>query len=224
VQYFDNSRMEITQPDGDRASRWYVTNGLLVREMVSGKIQTGDLPGQVESRAPAGIPVVGDLTSANGGPTYASFTGVTSLQNDRRAPDRRGQRADLQIERNGRVRPAPAGLLGGAADLVAYDERLGHNIPRVFWDFMHQSGPVYRDGHVQDGTLVEWVFAFGLPITEPYWTRARIGGVERDVLVQLFERRVLTYTPANPAGWQVEMGNVGQHAYLWRYQASPWSG
>jgi hypothetical protein len=37
------------------------------------------------------------------------------------------------------------------------------------------------------------------------------------VLIQLFERRTLTYTPANPSGFQVEMGNVGQHYYSWRY-------
>ena len=38
-----------------------------------------------------------------------------------------------------------------------------------------------------------------------------------DVLVQPFQRRVLTYSPDNPSGWQVEMGNVGRHYYLWRY-------
>jgi hypothetical protein len=36
-----------------------------------------------------------------------------------------------------------------------------------------------------------------------------VGGVTKPVLVQLFERRVLTYTPGNPAGFEVEMGNVG---------------
>ena len=38
-----------------------------------------------------------------------------------------------------------------------------------------------------------------------------------DVLVQAFERRVLTYTPDNAPEWRVEMGNVGQHYYQWRY-------
>jgi hypothetical protein len=47
--------------------------------------------------------------------------------------------------------------------------------------------------------------------------RVRVGGVERDVLVQAYQRRVLTYTPNNPVGWQVEMGNVGRHYYQWRY-------
>jgi hypothetical protein len=45
----------------------------------------------------------------------------------------------------------------------------------------------------------------------------RVDGVERLVLVQAFERRVLTYTPSNPDGWRVEAGNVGQHYYEWRY-------
>jgi len=34
-------------------------------------------------------------------------------------------------------------------------------------------------------------------------------------------QRVLTYTPSNPAGWQVEMGNVGRHYYTWRYGVEP---
>ncbi|HUZ03363.1 MAG TPA: hypothetical protein VMU89_23715, partial [Thermomicrobiaceae bacterium] len=60
-------------------------------------------------------------------------------------------------------------------------------------------------------------YATGYPLTEAYWTSVLVGGVSRQVLVQVFERRVLTYTPANPSGWQVEAGNVGQHYYTWRY-------
>jgi sortase (surface protein transpeptidase) len=70
--------------------------------------------------------------------------------------------------------------------------------------------------------IQEWVFSFGLPLTEAYWTRSKVGGVEKEVLVQLFERRVLTYTPSNDAAFQVEMGNVGRHYYDWRYsKANP---
>ena len=36
------------------------------------------------------------------------------------------------------------------------------------------------------------------------------------MLVQLFERRVLTYTPSNPTQYQVEFGNIGQHYHAWR--------
>jgi hypothetical protein len=45
-----------------------------------------------------------------------------------------------------------------------------------------------------------------------------VGGKTKMVLLQLFERRVLSYTPSNDPGWQVEMGNVGLHYLAWRNQ------
>jgi hypothetical protein len=42
VQYFDKSRMEINNPAGDPNSPFFVTNGLLVVEMISGRMQVGD--------------------------------------------------------------------------------------------------------------------------------------------------------------------------------------
>ena len=45
------------------------------------------------------------------------------------------------------------------------------------------------------------------------------------VLVQLFERRTLTYTPSNAPARQVEMDNVGHRYFAWRYgayDAPPW--
>ncbi|MEZ4572086.1 MAG: hypothetical protein R2849_17530 [Thermomicrobiales bacterium] len=42
VQYFDKSRMEINDPGGDTEELWYVTNGLLVVELMTGRMQTGD--------------------------------------------------------------------------------------------------------------------------------------------------------------------------------------
>ncbi|MFN3335892.1 MAG: CAP domain-containing protein, partial [Thermomicrobium sp.] len=65
------------------------------------------------------------------------------------------------------------------------------------------------------------LFIIGRPITEPYWTLVRLRGEVRWVLVQAFERRLLTYTPENPEGWRVEMGNVGRHYYEWRYGTPP---
>ena len=58
VQYFDKSRMEINQPDGDPTSPFYVTNGLLVVEMMSGQMQVGDT--RFAPRQPAQINVAGD--------------------------------------------------------------------------------------------------------------------------------------------------------------------
>src|SRR3954454_20792308 len=42
VQYFDKSRMEINNPNADPTSKFYVTNGLLTVELISGKMQTGN--------------------------------------------------------------------------------------------------------------------------------------------------------------------------------------
>jgi hypothetical protein len=44
-----------------------------------------------------------------------------------------------------------------------------------------------------------------------------VGGVPKRVLVQLFERRVLTFTSSNLVQYQIEFGNIGQHYYHWRY-------
>src|SRR5947209_14940493 len=41
VQYFDKARMEINDPNADKNSPYYVTNGLLVVEMIRGAIQIG---------------------------------------------------------------------------------------------------------------------------------------------------------------------------------------
>jgi hypothetical protein len=91
----------------------------------------------------------------------------------------------------------------------SHDPNLQHNIPAVFAEYFR--------------TLpLDWVFVMGYPITEPYWTTVRVGGVEKDVLVQVFERRALTYTPSNDAAFRVEMGNVGQHYFRWRYGIAPW--
>ena len=56
----------------------------------------------------------------------------------------------------------------------------------------------------------------GFAIAEPFWSTVKVGGVQKDVLVQAFERRVLTYTPTNNDPFKVEFGNIGQHYYTWR--------
>ena len=70
VQYFDRSRMEISNPDGDQSSPWYVTNGLLVVELVTGQMQVGN--NTFIDRSPAQVNVAGDADDPNG-PTYATF-------------------------------------------------------------------------------------------------------------------------------------------------------
>lgn len=209
VQYFDKSRMELNDP----ASR-QVTNGLLVVEMLSGQIQIGD--SQFRQGTPAEQAVAGDPTEVNpNGPTYASFRSVAFPVNTTKAPNRRGQRVTSVLARSGSVSDDPS-LAGYNVTLESYDDTLGHNVPQVFTDFFVQRGLVYENGY-RDGQVFDAIFAVGLPLSEPYWARVKVGGVEKDVLMQAFQRRVLTYTPDNPDGFKVEMGNVGQHYLRWRY-------
>lgn len=213
--------MEITQPASDRNSKWYVTNGLLVREMVSGIMQTGDNPEESYRNSPANIPVSGDPAEYNAdSPTYASFKDLASLAMDNRVAQSSKPITSI-LAKDGVVSTDYSLITQYPETAVAYYEpTLGHNIPGVLWSFMNLNGPVMIDRNLRSQTIENWVFAFGYPITEAYWTRSRVGGVEKDVLVQLFERRALTYTPSNPPGFQVEMGNVGRHYYNWRYSST----
>jgi hypothetical protein len=93
-----------------------------------------------------------------------------------------------------------------------------HSVASVFWEFMQSEGVIAVDDTLVTGQLfLNPFYATGLPLTEAYWTTVDVAGQQQLVLVQAFERRVMTYTPANPEGWQVEAGNVGQHYYAWRY-------
>jgi hypothetical protein len=182
--------------------------------MISGKIQLGDY--QYTQVSPAGIPVAGDAATSAYAPTYASLVNVASLNGDHRAPNRTGQTVREGLGRDGNV--GAVDNLSGLASYVMYEPTTGHNIPGVFWSFMNQKGVTYHSGtgYMENDTVVDWLFAMGYPITEPYWIRINIGGQDRWVLMQAFQRRVLTYSPYNPAGWQVEMGNVGRAYFDWR--------
>src|SRR5512138_228734 len=68
VQYFDKSRMEINDPTADPNATWYVTNGLLPIELMTGRLQIGF--SQFEQRAPARIAAIGDPDQF---PTYADL-------------------------------------------------------------------------------------------------------------------------------------------------------
>lgn len=210
VFYFDKSRMEITQPFADSNSKWYVTNGLLTKELVTGQMQTGD--SSFENRTPAEIPVAGDADDANG-PTYATFGRVLA-----QVGGRNGAVVDT-LDRAGSI--GQNASMGSYASYSLFVSETGHNIPNVFWDFLNSSGMVYENGSYRAGKLFDpTFFATGYPISEPYWSQVKVGGQSKWVLIQAFERRVLTYTPSNPDGWKVEMGNIGRHYHDWRYSQS----
>lgn len=210
VNYHDKARMEaVTSNSGS------ISNGLLVREMVSGFAQVGD--NNFIPRTPAQIAIAGDISETNiKAPTYYSFYNIASLNNDRRIPNQTGQTVIATIAKEGVVNVNPGAAAYNVIN-VYYDNNLGHNIPQVFWNYMNQSGTINIGGGYTYGQIVDWLSVFGLPLTDAYWSRAVVGGVEKDVLVQLFERRVLTFTPQNPDPFKVEMGNVGRHYVKWRY-------
>lgn len=218
VQYFDKARMELpTDPNADPASIWYVTNGLLAKELITGQIQLGPGPGDYEQRAPAGINIGGDGDDPNG-PTYASFAGHLAD-----TPTSDGALITQRLERDGSV--SEDTLLqsyGVTAQTRVTVPGLDHQVASVFWEFMTARGTVYDNGsYVEAALSPDPFYATGYPVTEPYWTTVRVGGTERTVLVQVFERRVLTYTPENDPEWRVEAGNVGRHYYEWRYGGLP---
>lgn len=206
VRYFDKSRMEITNPAGDRGSDWYVTNGLLVMELVTGQMQVGD--DRFLDREPAEIPVAGDEDDPDS-PTYAILQGLL----DEPATET-GTEITATLDQNGAIGD------DGPGDVFTehYVEETGHAVADVFWEYLNSEGTIWDGQGITDGRLFEpTFFATGLPITEAYWTEVRVGGEQRDVLLQCFERRCLTFTPENPEGWRVEMGNVGRHYHAWRY-------
>ncbi|MDI3341546.1 MAG: hypothetical protein QJR03_13565 [Sphaerobacter sp.] len=220
VQYFDKGRMELTDPAGDPTSPWYVTSGLLTRELISGRVQIGHAT--YLNGTGAAVPVAGDPT--NDFPTYRDLAAIV----DQPQPDRTGAAATTVLTPSGTSTRDDLGQ-DAAVRFVRYvtytgpaGTPVGYNIPAAFWAFMTQPGMVERGGSLTHATpLFDWLFVLGYPIADPFWVRAQVAGVARWVLVQPFERRVLTYTPDNPPGWQVEMGNIGQHYWHWRYGATP---
>lgn len=242
VQYWDKGRMEISNPGDDPNDPWYVTSGLLSIEMISGRMQMGDRT--VRRVSPADIPIAGDPDPEINpdAPTYRDFFLVTTVFLDSRlqpvqtdpigprnadsaAPPRFGDLVAERVNSNGRVESDQelAAAYPGTR-LVYYDGVLSHNIPKVFWDFLQQSGKVQVNGAQRQDLLMDWLYMMGHPASEPYWITTKINGQEQDIMVQVYERRVLTYNPNNPPGWQVEMGNIGQHYHMWRYEQNNLAG
>jgi hypothetical protein len=194
VQYFDKARMEQTNINRP------VTNGLLTVELKSGMLQLGDA--SFQPRNPSLIGIAGDPDVA--GPTYASL----ALLPEKDAP--RPGSVSLAFDVASKQFIAVNAVSDPAMTFTSYQGdpggRFGQNVPRAFWDFMQSlPGP-------------GWLAAMGYPISPAFATNVRLGGVDNTlVYVQAFERRVLTYTPNNPAPFKVEFGNIGQHYYRWRY-------
>lgn len=194
VQYFDKGRMELA--GGSQGT--FVTSGLLVHELITGQLQSGD--NQFRALAPAAVAVAGDST--NPFPLYRDLANGPAVST--KAPV--GASVTLLLTPQGGSMIPPSQDPQTVIALV--DSQTGHGLPQGFADFRTRVG-------LQN---------VGLAFTDPFWADVTIAGKMRRILIQAFERRVLTYNPANPAPFQVEFGNVGQQYYAWRYGASALSG
>ncbi len=83
-----------------------------------------------------------------------------------------------------------------------YDSLTRHNLPQAFAEYRGRVG----------------LASIGYAKSEPFAATVKVAGKQRDVIIQVFERRVLTYTASNDDAFKVEMGNIGQHYYHWRYE------
>ncbi len=187
VQYFDKGRMELTSGQ--------LTFGLLATEMVTARIQLGDAA--FAPAMPAPIPVAGDENG--GGPTYATIyehrdkvLGATR--------NRVGQLPDYYFDSADQLTNGSNVYGDDTYRLTRYDEVTKHNIIEPF--------ATYRD-RVGFATI-------GYAVSEPFGATFTVGGKKTAVGVQVFERRILTYTLTNPAPFRVEMGNIGLHYNHWR--------
>ncbi len=187
VQYFDKGRMELTNGA--------VTNGLLATEITKGQLQTGDATFQ--AKPSPSVAIAGDPD--NPGPTYAQLSGKGKALFDA-APKQTGNYAQAVVSSAGDISVSNAGPTP-AATFAAFDDATKHNVPKAFADYRDKAG----------------LATIGLAISEPFATTVKVGGQPKQVLVQVFERRVLTYTDTNPDAFKVEMGNIGAHYYQWRY-------
>ena len=203
VQYFDRGRMELTPTAGGGTE---VTQGLLAQEMTTGEIQLGSK--LLEYKSPPDTAIdSGDSNSAV--PTYSGLSRLVETQ----VPDKSAQQASIDdwIDAKGNVTQAtpPAAVWD-----AQYVPQTGHNVPDVFTSLFQQ----------QPFGQMTWVQALGYPISEPYWTTYRRDGVDEPSLIQVFERRILVYTPSMSADQQITLANVGRHYYRWRYgQEAPQS-
>jgi len=207
VQYFDKSRMEINDPTGDPNTAWYVTNGLLPVELMTGRMQTGY--SRFEFRGPAQVTAIGDPGQF---PTYADLLPLYQV------PGTSGPNSgDVGRPATGFLNPG--GKVTGFNDFASDPATVlnDQGVARAFVDFQNNQGLVYEGGRYAQSKVFDPLYVFGKPVTGAYWVKVKVGGVERPILFQAFERRVLTYNPANDAAFRVEMGNVGQHYHQWRY-------
>lgn len=167
VQYFDKSRMEINDPNGDKNNPFHVTNGRLAVELISGEIQEEGSP--KTSRWPAYIPL-GDNTGREDEITYASFRAAL----DGKSTGNVGMPVLAEISADGPlhvISPGTIPTIGAKYNLkyAYYESVTMRGIPDVFWSFLNASGPVVQGDQQTTARLSDpYFYATGYPLTDAY--------------------------------------------------------
>jgi hypothetical protein len=156
---------------------------------------------------PAWAMMFGRLTAAllDGAADDVPVSGTSLTYGALRAAARPERRVEPPPDFRGGVQELTRPGLGRAV-FIPVDPALGpapgYYVPWVFWDYMS------RPERFPAG----WLHDLGLPLSPPLAAEAYKGGSIRPVVLQAFERTVLTFDPLNPRGWEVERGNLGADA------------
>lgn len=137
-------------------------------------------------QAKATVPIGSDVSNLN----YLGLADNAGA--DKRVPaPAAGYNGDILIRSDG------SAFIPFSADLKPAP---GHNVPAYFVNYIRRND-LFPGG---------WLHDIGLPITEPIEVVVTKGSDNaRKIIVQGFQRTILTYDVRNPADWQVERANVG---------------
>jgi hypothetical protein len=193
VQYFERGRMEL------QADSRSVTLGLLARELTTGRIDLG--VNVFEEREPPDVAIDGGEADERV-PTYLTLSRLIGESDEDRSGA--GQQIVQWIDRTGEV---DENMTPTVVRFGEYVPETGHNLPDVTVDLFERSEFGSRG----------WIDSFGYPISEPFWTYYRRGDTFQPSLVQVFERRILIYSPRMENENQFTVANTGRHYYRWRY-------
>jgi hypothetical protein len=107
----------------------------------------------------------------------------------------------------------PEGFIEGTMSVVGgqfvpYSSQLapapGYIVPDYFWNYINRAD-LFPHG---------WLHDVGLPLTGTFEAEITVNGLPQRVVLQAFERAILSYNPTNPAEWQIERANVGTDMLL----------
>jgi len=133
----------------------------------------------------AGLPVGGDASTLNYGAIH-----LLALPDVRTAAPQDFSGGTVMLPDGSVFIPFSAALQPGP----------GHIVPASFWTYVNN----------QDLFPGGWLHDVGLPITPPVEAVVDKGPDKgRRILVQAFQRTILTYDPSNPADYIIERANVG---------------